>query len=237
MQRLIIERSLVIGQVVEFTREQRHYLVDVLRLKAGDAFIGLDPTGGGFTVQIEPGGSGGLVMGPATEPDREAGISLRLFLPLLKGNKLDLVVQKSVELGVAAIDFYLARRAVVTPDNFSKRRRRLEKIAAEAARQCRRQIVPPLGGPYTLAAVAATNPGLFAWEEEKCCSLKQCMDTAPPKRLSLLTGPEGGLEPSEAQMLTEAGWQAVTLGQRILRAETAAIVLVACALFAVGEMG
>lgn len=236
LQRLIFTQPLTVGQTIELTEEQRHYLADVMRFKTGERIIGLDSTGRSYFLQIDLATAEGVVLALAPEPNREPQIAVKLFLPLLKGNKLELVVQKTVELGVCAIDFYLARRSIVTGDNFAKKLARYQKIATEAARQSRRQQVPLLGGLYTLSALAVTGPGLFAWEEEREASLKRFL-SRPSKTISLLTGPEGGLEATEAEILVAAGWQAVSLGPRILRAETAAIAMVTCAMFATGEMG
>lgn len=236
LQRLIFTRLLTVGQPVELTEEQRHYLVDVMRFKSGDCFTGIDPSGKSFLVQLDLNASRGLVLALFPEPNREPRVAVKLLVPLLKGNKLELVVQKAVELGVIALDFYLAQRSVVTGDNFAKKLSRYQKIATEAARQSRRQSVPLLGGLYTLSELAAAGPGLFAWEEERDEGLKKHLNEPLPT-LSLLTGPEGGLAPAEAKILSGAGWQAVSLGPRILRAETAALAMVTCAMFAAGEMG
>lgn len=236
MRRVVLAGPLAPGLAIQLTAEQRHYLVDVLRMRAGEQFIGLDQDGKTFVIQLEPEGRG-TVVELAAEAGREPELAVRLYLPLLKGDKLDMVVQKSVELGVANIALYSARRAVVKEGNLEKKIARLQRIALEATQQCRRQLVPAVSALFTLEQVVASGPGLFAWEQEDEQGLKSWLETHPGQGLSLLTGPEGGLTPEEAALLTESGWTAVTLGPRILRAETAAIAMLACVMFAGGEMG
>lgn len=236
MRRFVLPGPLVPGEAVELPAQQRHHLLDVLRLEVGTQFIGLDPEGKPFILRLETAAGRALVLGLAPSGREEPRTSIRLYLPLLKGDKLDWVVQKSVELGVAAISLYRAKRSVVSGGNLDKKIARWEKIALEATQQCRRRIVPPIAGLFTLEEVAAAAPGLFAWEEEEQQSLGQSLGALPGLQVPLLTGPEGGLTTQEAELLTHYGWTAVSLGPRILRAETAPIVMAACTLFARGEM-
>lgn len=235
MGRLILAGPLVPGSRVPLTAKEGHYLTRVLRLGPGAIFIGLDPEGGAFTIRLESAAAG-TVLARLVEDSREPSRPVHLFLPLLKGDKLDWTVQKSVELGAASLTLYAARRAVPLPDNLEKKLARLEKIARQAAQQCRRQLVPPVRGLFTLAEAAAVGPGLFAWEEETKRGLGEALADREGE-VHLLTGPEGGLAGEEAALLTESGWTGVTLGRRILRAETAAIALLTCVLYARGEMG
>ncbi|MDD4658130.1 MAG: RsmE family RNA methyltransferase [Eubacteriales bacterium] len=236
MRRVVLACPLAPDLAIQLTPEQRHYLFNVLRMGAGEQFIGLDQDGQAFVIRLEPDGRG-IVLEPAAEAGREPEVAVRLFLPLLKGDKLDLVVQKSVELGVAGITLYSARRAVVKEGNLEKKLARLQRIALEATQQCRRQLVPAVSGLLTLEQVAASGSGLFAWEQEDEQELKSGLAACSGQAISLLTGPEGGLAPEEVALLTEAGWTPVTLGPRILRAETAAIAMLTCVMFARGEMG
>lgn len=237
MRRVVLAGPLQPGLAIQLSADQRHYLINVLRMRAGEQFIGLDQDGKAFVVQLEPSEGRGIVIEQAAEAGREPELAVRLFLPLLKGDKLDFVVQKSVELGVANITLYSARRAVVKEGNLDKKIARLQRIAQEATQQCRRQLVPAVSGLLPLEQAADSGPGLFAWEQEEKQSLKGWLQANPGQSLSLLTGPEGGLAPEEAVILAEAGWTAVTLGPRILRAETAAIAMFTCVMFSRDEMG
>lgn len=236
MRRVVLARPLIPGTAIDITREQRHYLVNVLRMKEGEQFIGLDQEGKAFVLCLEAAGMG-AVLYPRAEADNEPDFAVTLFVPLLKGDKLDWVVQKSVELGVSSIALYSAQRAVVKEGNLEKKIARWEKISQEATEQCQRQVVPPVRGIYSLEEVAAAGPGLFAWEEEVHLGLKAWLQDNARQDLPLLTGPEGGLAAQEASLLKDAGWCAVSLGPRILRAETAAIAMLTCVMYAGGALG
>lgn len=239
MRRLVIKGQLSVGRKVPLTKEQVHYLFDVLRKRPGEHFTGLDGSGKAFVLQLMARSEAGcLVLAEAGEASREPRLKLTQFLPLLKGDKLDWVVQKSVELGASEIVFYAAGRSIVKwTDNVAKKLARMEKIALEATQQCGRDLVPAIRGILTLEEAAGEGPGVFAWEEEETDSLRSfLMRTPKPETLSVLTGPEGGLSSEEAETLKGLGWCPVTLGPRILRAETAAIAMVTCAMFSYGEM-
>jgi len=240
MRRVVFNYKLSPGLEVELDQAQLHYLFDVLRMQMGSKLIGLDQEGNAFVVQMgSRAASSCTVLEPAGERGREPGLAISLFVPLLKGDKLELVVQKSVELGVSSIILFNAQRSVVKlSGNFDKKIARLQKIATDATQQCGRHKVPSIKGLLSLKEVSGHGPGIFAWEQEKNYSLARYLHSNPPsENLAILTGPEGGLTPDEAKILTEAGWASVLLGNRILRAETAAISIVACTMFAWGEMG
>lgn len=237
MRRVVLPGSLEPDLAINLNAEQRHYLFNVLRMRAGDQFVGLDNTGKAFVLRLAQAEGLAIVSEEAAEPGREPQLAVQLYVPMLKGDKLDLVVQKSVELGVASISLFSARRAVVKEGNLEKKITRLQRIALEATQQCRRQLVPAVRGLLTLEEVATSGPGIFAWEQEELHGLNSWLESNPNQSLSLLTGPEGGLTAEEAALLTERGWTAVTLGPRILRAETAAIAMLTCTMFARGEMG
>lgn len=240
MRRVVFKYPLTEGTDVTLDQVQRHYLYDVLRMREGDELIGLDPLGNTFIVKLgsKTGGTG-TVLTQAGEASREPSIGVKLYLPLLKGDKLDLVVQKSVELGVSEIILYAAKRSIVKwTDNQDKKITRMQKIAREATQQCRRHKVPQIQGVVRLEEAAGEQNGVFAWEEEKGTSLREHLNLiSDPRSIAILTGPEGGLSKEEAETLGDLGWTPVSLGERILRAETAAITMLACTMFAYGEMG
>lgn len=240
MRRLVITGPLAVGQEAPLAKDQVHYLFDVLRKRPGDQFIGVDGSGNAFVLQLLARSAAScLVLAQAGDGSREPQLKLTQFLPLLKGDKLDWVVQKSVELGTAEIVFYAAGRSIVKwTDNAAKKIARMERIAREATQQCGRNLVPAIRGVLTLEEAAREVPGIFAWEEEETASLRSLlMGTPKPETLAVLTGPEGGLSPEEVEILKGFGWSPVTLGPRILRAETAAIAMVASIMFSCGEMG
>lgn len=240
MRRISLNIPLETGCTATLNPEQAHYLYDVLRMQAGDNLIGVDSGGRPYVIQLALKHEAAYtVIRPAEESNREPGLFLRFYLPLLKGDKLDLVVQKAVELGCGEIVLYEAQRSVVKlNEKLEKKLTRLSKIAMNATQQCGRHRVPCVQGLLTLEEVCAKGQGIFAWEKEYSSSLREHLSqNVSEGYINLLTGPEGGLSEIEASRLQEAGWTSVSLGPRILRAETAAIAMLACTMFTAGEMG
>ena len=148
-----------------------------------------------------------------------------LYQALPKGDKLELIVQKAVELGAAEIVPVLTQRCVSRPDSraVEKKRERLQKIALEAAKQSGRgvvpQVAPLLDFPAALAEMAQAACPLFFYEGGGEPLGKAL--SARPGSIALMVGPEGGFDPAEAQAARDAGLWVCTLGPRILRCETA----------------
>ena len=240
MRRIAFQKPLKSGLETDLEQGQLHYLFDVLRMDSGDNFIAISSEGIAFIAELGSKTTTNCkIIEHAGETGREPSLAVTLFVPLLKGDKLELVIQKAVELGVSQIILYLAQRSIVKPTgNLDKKILRLQKIANDATLQSRRHKVPVIQGMFSLSEASASIPGIFAWEEEQELSLSQCITQYPPLgQVSLLTGPEGGLSSQEAEILLRAGWKSVSLGPRILRAETAAMAVLACTMFACGEMG
>lgn len=170
----------------------------------------------------------------------EPSVSVTLYQACPKGDKLELIVQKAVELGVSRVIPVLTRRCVSRPDGKSmeKKRQRLQKIALEAAKQSGRGIVPVVGSllswQETMAGLAASEcPILFY--ESRGTTLRDLM--APvPREVSILIGSEGGFDPQEVEEAVQRGVHIVNLGPRILRCETAPICAISAILYATGNL-
>lgn len=161
-------------------------------------------------------------------------VNLTLYAGLLKNNKLDFAVQKAVELGVDRIIPFTS--ANCAENKFSCER--ANKIALEAGKQCGSAYLSEVGALCTLDDVIADIKNydvvLFAYEKERKHRIVDALDGE--KRVALIVGPEGGFTDEESNRITEAGARAVTLGKRILRAETASVILCALALSTLGEL-
>lgn len=220
---------------------------DVLRLRPGDVISLLDGVGGEYEasitavsrreVMVETGPRRGGLANP--EPP------ITLCLGMLKAARLELVLQKGTELGVAAFQPLLTERSVALADELGgTKRRRYERILAEALEQCGGAWLPELGEPLSLAAaLEAVPPGalpLIPWEaapgQSLAAALRRERDTRPIEGVWLFIGPEGGFSAAEVALAERHGARAVTLGRRILRAETAALVAAALALDALGAL-
>jgi 16S rRNA (uracil1498-N3)-methyltransferase len=206
--------------------EARRYLADVLRLAAGDRVEVFDGRGGRYDAVIEAGFEA-VRLGPREEAAR-APVELTLVVALAKGEKMDLVVQKATELGAARILPFAADRSVVRleRDKGEERAARWRRIAEEAARQCGRADVPEVRAPADLAAALAglapaTRLVVF---HPGGAPLAQ---VAAAPCIAAVVGPEGGLTDAEVGACEAAGAHRASLGPRVLRAETAAIVALA----------
>jgi len=206
----------------------RHYLHDVLRLEPGAAVEVFDGHGALYDGRIEAGFER-LALGPRREAP-PGGAPILLAFALAKGEKVDLVVQKATELGVARIVPWAAERSVVRleGERAEERAGRWRRIAEEAARQCGRADVPEVSVPVTLAQLVADLPPGF-----QAIVFHGGEGSVPVARLPdaagvvAVVGPEGGLTAAELGTLARAGAARASLGPRTLRAETAAIAAVA----------
>ncbi|XXF79210.1 16S rRNA (uracil(1498)-N(3))-methyltransferase [Myxococcaceae bacterium GXIMD 01537] len=232
------------GSEVPLSGERRHYLVHVLRLGAGDALEVFDGAGRAFDARVLEVGpeTVRLSLGPArvAPPSRPLGI----LQGLPKGDKLEWVLQKGTELGATSFHPVDTVRSVVKlePKRAGERTARWQKIVEEAARQCRRDDVPPVHPPRPLLEAArALEPGtllLVLDEEETAVPLGEAFRAAGPGTpVALVVGPEGGLAREEVAALVALGARGVTLGARILRTETAALAALAVMQHLDGALG
>jgi 16S rRNA (uracil1498-N3)-methyltransferase len=216
----------------------RHYLHDVLRLEPGAAVEVFDGRGGLYEARIEPGFER-LALGPRRDA-AAGGAPIQLAFALAKGEKVELVVQKATELGVARIVPWEAERSVVRlePERAEERTRRWRRIAEEAARQCGRADVPDVRVPATLAdLVAELPPGFLPVVFHGGEGSVPIGNLPAAAGVVAVIGPEGGLTAPELGTLARAGCVQASLGPRTLRAETAAIAVVALLQARYGDLG
>lgn len=228
------------GKTVRILGDDAHHITKSLRMRAGDSITVCDMERNEYTCTILSTGECVLaqvlsVCFAASEPPYAAV----LYQALIKGDKFDHVVQKAVECGVARIVPVLTERCVVRLDkkDSEKKRQRWQRIAAEAAKQCGRGIIPQVSGllyfKEAVAQAASAGLPLFCYEGEEQCSLVQAVSGCrQPSTISLMIGSEGGFSVEEARFAAECGLRSVGLGPRILRTETASSFALACLSFA-----
>lgn len=175
------------------------------------------------------------------ESASEAGVQVSIYMAFAKSDKLEHVIQKATELGAAEIVAFPSARCVSRPDDKSlkKKLERWQKIAASAAEQSGRGRIPAVRtlGSFqdALCEAAQADRPLFFYENEHAVTLKMALSVGAYRSVSILTGPEGGLEEKEVAQAREAGLQVCTLGKRILRCETAPLCALSAVMYDAGE--
>jgi 16S rRNA (uracil1498-N3)-methyltransferase len=225
---------------VHLSASDARHLVTVLRARPGDRFVALFG-GTAYTCALEPDGGGRVL---AEEPARgEPPVAITLFQGLTKGDKMETVIQHGTEIGISRFVPVVTARSVVRLEErkAAERVARWQRIAREAAEQCRRGAVPPvdrvIGWPQAAARAGELDLALVPWEEGGVPLAEALLTAGKVGRIALYIGPEGGLTGGEVAAAAGAGAKAVTLGPRILRTETAALAAAAAILFAVGDLG
>ncbi len=219
-----------------------HHAREVLRLRSGASVRVFDGIGAEFEAELDEVSRRSVTarLGSAVTPRAESPLRLVLALSPLKGDRMELVVQKATELGVAAIWPVVTFRtdAAARPALQGSRGERWERVASGAAEQCGRAVVPEVAPTTTLDVLVAR-----AFDGRRVALLETpghaplpSLRVEPSRSLLLLVGPAGGFEPSEANALHEAGFTPASLGPRILRAETAAVAAVAIAAALWGDL-
>lgn len=215
----------------------------VLRLKNGENVLVCDGNGKECICAVSDVSAGqiSLVVQHRQESQTEAKVRVSVYMAFPKGDKLEHVIQKATELGASEIIAFPSARCVSRPDEKSlkKKLERWQKIAASAAEQSGRGLIPQVLvlSSYQEAlnrAAQADLPILF-YENEKATTLKMALESKNYETVSLLTGPEGGLEPREVAAAKDAGLHICTLGNRILRCETAPLCALSAVMYASGE--
>ena len=219
------------GSEVRLHADAAHHAIRVLRLAIGEPVVLFDGRGGEFEARITriDRGEVSVKTGAHRDTERESRLHVVLVQGLSSGDRMDITLQKAVELGVAAMQPVATERSVVKLKD-ERAQRRLEhwqNLIVSACEQCGRnrvpEVFPVLDFADWLAQLSPTSP-----VEQARLLLSPAADQAlkalqPPERIMLLIGPEGGLSPVEMQLAQSRGFRAARLGPRVLRTETAAL--------------
>ncbi len=231
--KFFVHKEQIIDNKVTITGSDVSHIRTVLRLKTGDSIQVISDSDKWLTVRLVEVKSKevyGEVIASKTV-NLESPLAIHLGQALIKGNKFDVVLRKSVELGVRSITSLTTERCVVKTERTEKSRKigRWKKIVLEGSKQCGRSQIPLLAEEIeTLDTFCEKNKNqdlkLVFWELEENKSLKDMKPSVDPRSVAVLIGPEGGFSQAEIERVREYGFQTVSLGPRILRAETAPIV-------------
>jgi 16S rRNA (uracil1498-N3)-methyltransferase len=231
MHRFFADTESFSGELVILAGTDASHIRTVLRLQVGDKIQVLDGKGSLYVVQLTDV-KAKSVKGEIISSEKvntESPLKIHLGQSLIKGNKIDDVLRKSVELGVESITPLMTERTVVKSDS-DKKIARWKKIAEESCKQCGRSSIPKVSEKIiTLDAFCQQSSGadlkLMFWEQESENGLKNINPQIAPSSVSVLIGPEGGFTIEEVATARSHGFQTVGLGPRILRAETAPLVV------------
>ena len=215
----------------------------VLRLKNGDEVLVCDGAGNECICTISDVSPSqiSLVVKSRQSASSEASVKVSVYMAFSKGDKLEHVIQKATELGAYEIIAFPSSRCVSRPDEKSLQKKldRWQKIAASAAEQSGRGYIPKVitldSYKETLARASKADKAILFYENEHATTLRMAIEQGNFSTISLLTGPEGGLEIREVDLAKEAGFQVCTLGKRILRCETAPLCALSAVMYASGE--
>ena len=240
MVRFFVTPEELNGTLLTLTGENAQH-AKVLRLKEGEAVLVCDGQGREALCRIREAGSWELTVEETRESISEATVQVRVYLAFPKADKLEHVIQKATELGAYEIIAFPSARCVSKPDEKSlkKKLERWQKIAASAAEQSGRGRIPAVrvlsSYKATLEEAAQADKALLFYENEQSVTLKMALSESAYQTVSLLTGPEGGLEEREVEQARNAGLQVCTLGKRILRCETAPLCALSAVMYDAGE--
>ncbi len=229
ISRIFTEQGLAPDREIALDEVTRRYLVQVLRLRVGQTLILFDGSGADFEARLTLCDKRSCIVRIIRELSVEPPprLNLHLGIGISRGERMDLAIQKSVELGVTAITPLFTARAVVQlkADRLRKRVAHWQGVVRGACEQSGRSRLAHLNPPTDLAGwLGANSPGLMLYHKAEE-SLADC--PAPGNGINLLIGPEGGLSGSERALAAASGYTAVRLGPRVLRTETAPIAALA----------
>ncbi len=214
-----------------------NHIKNVLRLKCGEEVNVCDGQNNEYLCKISDISPDKVYLDIISKDicKNEPHFSVTLYQGLPKSDKMDYIVQKCVELGIARIVPVAAKRSVVKLKDDAKKVSRWQKIASEAAKQCQRGILPEVTGVMSfkeaIADLTKNDLAFMPYENERQTSLRAVLSKKDAKTIGFFIGPEGGLDETEVDMAEKFDIPTVSLGNRILRTETAPIACLSAVMY------
>lgn len=227
-ERFYINCQLQPGLEVELTGAEAHHLLAACRLRPGDTVCLFNGDGREYpalVAQVQRRSCQVLIQGCET-PGRELPFSLAMAVPLPKGDRAQFLIEKCTELGVTSFIPLLTRRSVILPGE--SRLEKLQRYVVEASKQCRRNILMRIETPQPWPALcpgSADNQIIKTMAHPGGLPLSRPTGNGMARNVLLAVGPEGGWTEEELELGRASGWQLLALGPRVLRVETAALVM------------
>lgn len=246
MYNFFVDPTQVVGNQIMITGSDVNHMKNVLRMKPGEnIYISTGDDGNSFDCIVEEFREEEVVctIVARLKEGLELPSDVYLFQGLPKGDKMELIIQKAVELGVHEIIPVSTKRSVVKLDDKKAKSKimRWQGISEAAAKQSKRRMIPKIGDVMTMKQavefVRDFDVKLIPYENEE--GMKKTKDlisqVTPGKKVAIFIGPEGGFEPDEVTLAKDAGIESVTLGKRILRTETAGMTVLAWLMYQLEE--
>lgn len=233
LYRLVITPQQKEQEQIILTPEQQHYLKRVLRMGKGDRFVAMDGQGTSWLAEISETSA---IIIESLQLESELPTAITMITALPKGNGYEEIIRCCTELGATTFIPAIADRTLLKPS--SHKIERWRKIATEASEQSERQIVPTILEPVNFidaikTVVDSETDCYICVTRRDVPHVQNCLHRSETKKIAIATGPEGGWTEAEIESSIESGFQAVSLGRRILRAVTAPIVALSLATAAV----
>lgn len=235
----VAPESVGADSIIIDSRDDIHHMTKVLRLSEGDEIDVSDSVCWEYRCEIKEIDSTAVILKILDKQSfsTESDTRVTLFQGIPKGSKFETIVQKTVELGIDTIQpVFMARTVVVDKGNYSKKVVRLNKIAAEAVKQCKRGVIPQVEDAIRfkemLGLLSDYDMVLFPYENEKGTTIKDVLRNCQDVRsIAVIIGPEGGFSEEEATQVVDAGGLSVSLGKTTLRTETAGMAALAMIMY------
>ena len=247
-RRFYVDPPALAGDRIEITGALAQRLANVLRLGLGDEIELFDGDGDEVRARIETISSKRVLVAVVErrEGRPEPHVKVHLYQSITKGERFEWLLEKVTEIGVSRIVPLIAARAVVKTAGAGSRMDRWRRIVVEAAEQCGRGAIPAVDATQRFDEALAAAPGLLLVPYEAAGASAPTIHAILNREIdalyalgevSIFIGPEGGFEEAEAERAEAAGAAVVTLGERVLRSETAGLVAATLVLHAAGELG
>ena len=246
MRRFFVEKIVPGTDVLSITGKEARQIINVLRMKKGETLILMDGKGQLFKATIETlhYKEVKVKINKSISPLPPSPIEISLAQALIKTHPMDYLIQKVTELGISSIHPFYSERTVIKlkPEHIRNKMDHWMEIMKSACKQCGRANLPDLNTPLPFEelikkALDKKTLKMLLWEDEDKVGLKKLLRSLRPlPHILAIVGPEGGFTYNEINLAREAGFQIISLGSRILRAETAAVSLISIIQYEWGDL-
>ena len=246
MRRFFVEKIIPTGGFLSITGKEARHIVTVLRMKKGETLILMDREGQSFEATIEAVHykEVKVKITKTVPPLPPSPIEMSLAQAIIKSHPMEYLIKKVTELGIGSIHPFYSERTVIKlkPEQLKNKMDRWMEIMKSACKQCGRVTLPTLNTPLPFEELINTVPNkktlkVLLWEDEDKVDLKRLLTSMSfEPHVFAIVGPEGGFTSNEINLAKDAGFQIISLGNRILRAETAAVSLISIIQYEWGDL-